>query len=98
MFISFTDKKTFKEKRKEYRSQWKSSDERKFENNPETTNTTTSEDHVPSSASSTSSYKSKKYGNLFNQNSLYSKHIGLKRGKKSHFDRAMLSLPQSSVP
>merc|ERR1712062_421088 len=45
------DKKSFKEKRKEYRSH-----ERKYENNPEAI----SEDHVPSSASSSSSYKPKK--------------------------------------
>ena len=68
MFIFLIDKKNFKEKRKEYRSH-----ERKYENNPEATNTT-SEDHVPSSASSSSSYRSKKLGNSF-KTSHYSKPL-----------------------
>ena len=57
LIFIFLDKKSFKEKRKEYRSH-----ERKYENNPEAI----SEDHVPSSASSSSSYKPKKIaGNSF---------------------------------
>ena len=55
LIFIFLDKKSFKEKRKEYRSH-----ERKYENNPEAI----SEDHVPSSASSSSSYKPKKIAGI----------------------------------